>query len=265
MIDKNKQDKRIRPRKKLGQNWLTDQNILRKIIQAAEIQKTDNVLEVGPGQGVLTIELDKLAGKVLAVEKDRFLLEDLFQMEWQKTEFIEADILKFSEADLKKHFKSKPYKIVANLPYNITSKFFRKFLEQKYQPEEMLIMIQKEVGERIVNQNEMNLLALSVNFFAEPKILFTVKRTCFFPSPNVDSVVIKLSNIKTNKYKVKAESFFSVVKAGFASKRKLLISNLKKVSKNDLKPIFEKLNFDLNIRAEELSIDDWVKLVQNIE
>ncbi|NQT49409.1 ribosomal RNA small subunit methyltransferase A [Candidatus Kuenenbacteria bacterium] len=257
------------PKKSLGQNFLVDRNVIGKIIKAADLKKTDNVLEVGPGRGAITYELVERVKKVLAVEKDRALAEQLGENEKCKMQnhnqniklkIIEADILKIDFEEIKKEFNGEPYKIVANLPYNITSHFLRRFLEADYRPTEMILMVQREVAKRMIERApNMNMLAVAVQFFCKPKILFRVSNNCFKPKPRVESAVIRLADIDKNKHNVGQDKFFSVVKQGFGSKRKQLKNNLPGIEN-----ILDELGFKPTVRAQELGVEDWVKLVQSL-
>jgi len=255
----------IHPTKLRGQNFLIDDNILNKIVRESNIKKTDRVLEVGPGFGSLTAKLIDKSKKVLAVEFDRKLhqfLEDEYS-ESSNLKLLHKDVLKVEEKEITKNL-GKNYKIVANLPYSITSNFIRKFLEAKNKPSEMVLMIQKEVGERMLAKSpDMNILALSVQLFSKPKILFTVSESCFFPAPKVKSVVIRLELLKSDLSRKEQDLFFKLIKTGFSSKRKKLIGNLgKSFDKKLLHSFFEELGLDENVRAQELELDDWKKLVK---
>ena len=196
----------IRPTKSKGQNFLIDGNILNKIVQAADLKKTDTVLEVGPGLGCLTMELAKRAGKVISVELDRKLAAYLREMiqEYNNVEIVEGDILKLGVRGPANRagrqgsgtaYSLFPvgYKIVANLPYNITSRFLRKFLTAENKPSEMVLMIQKEVAQRIcAKAGDMSLLAVSVQYYGQPKIVDYVSKNCFWPSPEVDSAILRV-------------------------------------------------------------------------
>jgi 16S rRNA (adenine1518-N6/adenine1519-N6)-dimethyltransferase len=242
---------------------LIDKNILQKIIKTAQIKKSENVLEVGPGKGVLTKELSARARRVLAVEKDVALMPELLSLGLPSVDFVQADILKFSEDILRKAFNNKPYRIVANLPYNISSQFLKLFLERDYKPQNMLLMLQREVAERICSKNgEQSVLSLSVQFYAKPKIEFLVKRNSFFPAPKVDSAIISISTITPNKFEVAPTDFFAVVKLGFSQKRKQLKNNLKKYGSARVEACLLDLGYNPNVRAEELKLTDWVRLVQ---
>lgn len=275
----------IRPVKSKGQNFLIDKNILDKIISAADLKKDDTVLEVGPGFGVLTAELAKRAQKVFAVELDKKLFEYLSQKfaDFQVTsgitpfdsrvrqgprmdtrcpqvKLINADILQFEICNLKFN------KVVANLPYQITSAAIRKFLENKIKPEFLVLMVQKEVAERIcAKPGYMGLLSISAQFYGKPEIVSRVSKNCFWPAPKVDSAVLKITPIKREK--IDEEKFFRVVRAGFAHPRKQLRRNLADglnltVEKIDAAFVSVKLNS--KIRAEELSVEEWMALTDCI-
>jgi len=252
----------IRPSKRLGQNFLVDKNVLEKIIEAANISLDDIILEIGPGLGILTLELAKFAKKVIAIEKDRALCQILkiILKDYKNIEIIHADILKIASPQLKN------YKIVANLPYYITSPVIRKFLEAECKPEIMILMVQKEVAQRIcAKPPHMNLLAVAVQFYAGPaspaggpKIISYVSKNSFWPKPKVDSAIIRIVPAQTNE-KINREQFFKIVKAGFSSKRKMLKNNLKIDGS-----VLTKSGLDPKIRAENLSIENWIKLYEEI-
>lgn len=250
-----------RPSKGLGQNFLIDKNTLDKIITAADIKPDDFILEVGPGIGTLTEKLAEKAKQVIAVEKDETMIEILKETvkNFNNIEIIQGDILK-RELKLPKN-----YKIVANIPYYLTSPLIRKFLENPpagRQPQKMILMLQKEVAQRICsNPPDMSLLAVSVQFYADAKIISYVSKNCFWPAPKVDSAIIEI--IPENKYDIPTDDFFRVVKAGFSQPRKQLGNNLSKMLKVERGKINEVL-FNKNIqpkqRAETLSIKSWVDL-----
>lgn len=260
----------IKPSKAKGQNFLIDGNIVKKIIAGAGLTAEDTVLEIGPGLGVLTKELLACAKKVVAVELDRNVLHFLhteFKSEFKskKLLLVEGDALKINFYDL--GLADYNFKIVANLPYSITSHFFRQFLERGPRPAEITVMIQKEVAQRMLAQKgEMNLLALSTQFFAEAEILFMVPPTCFWPAPAVDSAVIRLK-LKTELPQIDSKKMFRLAKMGFASKRKQLHNNLAvglKLKSEDIKAIFRDLGWREDIRAQDLEMNDWLLLVQNL-
>src|SRR4030066_1853371 len=223
----------MKPKKNLGQNFLRDEKILEKIISAADLQPDDFVIEIGPGEGVLTEELAKHAKKVIAVEIDDNLVKVLRNKLRNKKniEIINADILKIDLRQLISKFQipNFSYKLVANLPYYITSPIIRLFLESELPPQEMILMVQKEVAERIVARlGKMSILALSVQYYAHPELLFYVEKIAFYPVPKVDSAVIKITYNKqfTNYNRDEVKKFFRVVRAGFSAKRKILLNNL---------------------------------------
>jgi 16S rRNA (adenine1518-N6/adenine1519-N6)-dimethyltransferase len=258
----------LKPKKLLGQNFLIDQNILNKIVKAAELTPTDNVLEVGAGLGVLTKQLIARVNQVLAVELDKSLFFVLKQelRKAKNLKLVNADILKIKIAELEEYFAQKPYKVVANIPYNITSNFLRKFLELEYQPNQLVLLIQKEVAQRIVAKpGQMSILSVSVQYYSEPKIIDYVSKNCFFPKPTVESAIIKLKVKDKAELEPKDEKrFFQLVKIGFSAKRKQLQNNLANglhISRDQVKVALKKAGLKETARAQELALDDWNTLV----
>lgn len=255
----------IRPSKSKGQNFLTDQSVVDRIIAAADIKAGETVLEVGPGLGVLTGELGKRAGRIVAVELDRQALEFLHAefFSYGNLELIEKDVLRLNRTEV--GLSDFGYKVVSNLPYNITSKFLRLFIEQSPRPSEMVLMVQKEVAQRIVAESgEMSLLSLACQFYADCGMLFEVTRDRFWPAPAVDSVVIRLK-LKENLPDVDVREMFRLARIGFASRRKQLHNNLAsglKISSGEAKEALKSLGLDEKIRAQDLSVDDWMALVE---
>jgi len=240
----------------LGQNFLVDRTILNKIISAGDLSKKDTVLEIGPGLGVLTQELAKRTKKVIAVEKDRTLcqiLKDMLRVEGiNNVKVINKDALTYK-------LQPTSYKLIANLPYYITSPVIRKFLEAKHKPELMVLMVQKEVAQRICAK-KMSLLSISVQFYAVPKIISYVSKKSFWPQPKVDSAILRIAPRKNadsyaEKRGINTRKFFNLVRTGFSSKRKMLKNNLK-IEESTL----EKLGINPRARAENLSIEQWLKL-----
>jgi 16S rRNA (adenine1518-N6/adenine1519-N6)-dimethyltransferase len=260
----------MRPKKSLGQNFLINPKVAERIALEADISKKDTVLEIGPGKGYLTKYLLAKAGKVVAVEKDEHLANELAEkykkeVEENKLVIIKKDILYFKMElgegkDTLRNYKN--YKIVANIPYNITGAILKQFLTEKNKPQSMTLMIQKEVAERILAQHgKESLLSISVKAYGNPKILFRVSRGNFFPSPNVDSAVINIKNISNKNFAendLKEEVFWEILHAGFAHKRKKLSSNLKKWAHASFLTSLE------NKRAEELTTTDWIHIVKTI-
>lgn len=252
-----------RAKKSLGQNFLKSGAILGKIVLGAELEPSDIVLEIGPGKGALTEKLLEKAQKVIAVEKDDALfafLEEKFAKNIKKGQLalINQDILEFRKAEMA---FSQNYKIVANIPYNITGAILKKFLTSENQPKTMTLLVQKEVAQRIVaNDKKESLLSISVKAYGSPKMLFKVPARFFSPAPKVDSAVIHIKDISKgifNENNIKEADFWEVLRVGFAQKRKKLSNNLKKVIKKDTLAEFA------DRRAEDLSISDWIKLVKN--
>jgi 16S rRNA (adenine1518-N6/adenine1519-N6)-dimethyltransferase len=252
-----------RAKKSLGQNFLINPKVAERIALEADISKNDTVLEIGPGTGNLTKYLLTRAKKVIAIEKDDNLADNLEkkfkkEIENKKLVLIKEDILKFNF--------SQKYKIVANIPYNITGAILKKFLTEKNKPESMTLMIQKEVADRILARDgKESLLSISVKAYGKPEILFRVSRGNFYPIPNVDSAVIGIKNISRKIFtdnNIEEGDFWEIVRAGFAHKRKKLSSNLKilpKYNKNSSLNLEKTLE---NKRPEELSLSDWVELVK---
>lgn len=262
----------IKAKKSLGQNFLKDEAILQRIVESADLSAEDVVIEIGPGQGALTELLAQKCQKVIAIELDNRLVEMLRSKLRNKenVEIIHDDILKINLPELvsKYEIRDTKYKIVANIPYYITAPIIRLLLETEFPPSEMVLMVQKEVAERIVAKpGDMSILAVSVQYYAQPKYLFTVPKTAFEPVPKVDSAVIKIviSNKQPVTSKEEDKSFFRIVKIGFSAKRKTLSNNLANGLQLDKKEIEEKLitlGFSTNVRAQELSVEDWKKLTE---
>jgi 16S rRNA (adenine1518-N6/adenine1519-N6)-dimethyltransferase len=272
----------ILPSRQKGQNFLINEDILDIIIKASDLKKSDEVLEIGPGFGILTQELAKKAGRVLAVELDKKLAEFL-RIQFKKSKdikIIEKDILDLEISDLpilrpvigeaSEGRGSKSYKLIANLPYNITSAVLRKFLENEYKPELIVVMVQKEVAERIcAKAGEMSLLSVSVQFYALPEIVEIVSKENFWPKPEIDSAILRLRprNYAELRGTTRnfSEDFFQIVRIGFSSRRKQLQNNLAnglKIKNQKIKEILEELKMDPLIRPQDLSISDWIKLVE---
>jgi 16S rRNA (adenine1518-N6/adenine1519-N6)-dimethyltransferase len=253
-------------KKSLGQHFLKSDKALRDIVEAGEVKQDDTILEIGPGQGVLTEKLVILAKKVLAVEKDDNLYEFLkekFKNEIKggRLDLIHGDILEFDINNLSR------YKVVANIPYNITGAIFKKFLQAENQPEKIVLLVQKEVAERIIARDEKeSILSLSVKCFGTPHYMGTVKAGSFAPAPKVDSAILLIDNISKNFFTNFSEkTFFELLHSGFKSKRKKLSSNLSGILPRDkVGEVFKELGLDPNVRAEDIHIRDWQKISQSI-
>lgn len=260
----------IVPKKSLGQNFLNNQEIVKRIIKDAKVSESDIVLEVGPGEGVLTEELAKKAKKVLAIEIDRELISFLAK-KFENTnnlKVFEGDVLKVNLKELFQNENISGYKLIANIPYYITSKIIRLFLETELQPKEIILMVQKEVAERIIAPpGKMSKLSVSVQYFAEAEMLFDVPRENFNPAPEVDSVIIRIFNIK-RRGSEDDKQFFKIVRSGFCARRKTLVNNLANslhLPKKEVGDMLKSLNISLNTRAQELSVDDWKILVGELQ
>ena len=279
----------MKPKKSLGQNFLRDKSVLEKIIQAAALKADDFVIEVGPGEGALTEELVKHANKVICIEKDDILAGNLarnFQFSLgnfesisndpilnfkNKAAVIAGDILKVNLPELIEKNDFQNYKVIANIPYYITSPIIQLFLETKYSPTEMILMVQKEVAERIcAAPGQMSILAVAVQYYAQAELLFYVDKNSFWPVPEVDSAVIRITSHSIPSPPAPLPStgeggkkFFRVVRAGFSARRKILANNLAsgfQLEKSATEEILKKSGLEPNVRAQELSIDQWRKL-----
>jgi len=249
-----------KPFKGMGQNFLVNRQTLEKIVSSADLKTEDVVLEVGPGLGTLTAELAKSAGRVIAVEKDQKMCEILKETlsGFENIQIINDDILKINSEP----YTLNPYKVVANIPYYLTSPLIRKFLETKYPPEFMLLMMQKEVAQRIcANPPDMSILAVSVQFYAKAEIISYVKKENFWPKPKVDSAIIKIVP-KTSENSISPDLFFKIVKAGFSHPRKQLGNNLLSLGdKEEITSWLLKNKIKPTQRAETLSVEDWTNLL----
>ncbi|GMU74063.1 MAG: ribosomal RNA small subunit methyltransferase A [Candidatus Campbellbacteria bacterium] len=255
-----------RAKKHLGQNFLKSKVVVAKMVAAADILEGDVVLEIGPGKGVLTEALLQTGCVVVAIEKDRELLpllQEKFQKEIaaNKLHLIEDDILQFSPE--KNTLLSHGYKLVANIPYYITGEILEKFLSNQHAPSCAVLLVQKEVAQRVVARDgRESILSISVKAFGTPKIVTAVPKKYFSPAPKVDSAVLLINNITKNNFKDMSEKrFFEIVKTGFAHKRKVLTSNLSSLfPKETLGAFFKEHGRPLSVRAEELSLSDWLSL-----
>lgn len=251
--------------KSLGQHWLRDRDTLAHIADCAELSMDDTVLEIGPGLGTLTSELLRRAGKVLAVEFDDELARKLpGQFPGKNLVVNSGDIVKFDLSTM-----PLGYKVVANVPYYITSKIVKMLMTASNKPSITVLLVQKEVAERLAaNPGKMSILSVSAQIFAEVALGDVVPAKLFTPTPKVDSQVVILKTRKSPfLVDVKEDVFFQVVKAGFSSKRKKLRSSLAgglKLPKDEIEVILKKANISPDVRAETLDLDDWVRLTRTI-
>lgn len=251
------------PKKSLGQHWLHNREVLSQIADAAKLTDTDTVLEIGPGLGTLTSELLRRANKVVAVEFDEALADKLpAQFPGKNLEVIQSDILHFDLSQL-----PAGYKVVANVPYYITSKIVQLLMTAKNKPATTVLLVQKEVAERLAaGPGDMSILAISAQSFAEVALGITVPAEYFTPPPKVDSAVVILKTRPEPIFKdIPEKDFFRVVKAGFSAPRKKIHSSLAGglgISKQKAQDLLEKSNINPELRAENLSLDDWVRLTK---
>jgi 16S rRNA (adenine1518-N6/adenine1519-N6)-dimethyltransferase len=264
----------LRARKGLGQHFLIDGEVLKRITSAAELTPADVVIEVGPGLGVLTRELARQTGWVIAIELDNKLAAALKQTlaSFNNITIINDDVLRIEPGDLITEQKTRfpqatGYKVVANLPYYITSPVLRHFLEASAKPQVMIVMVQKEVANAIVAKpGEMSLLSVSVQFYGEPRIIGYVPAQCFYPAPKVDSAILRIDPYPQPTVAVADEGgFFDLVRAGFTAPRKQIVNSLAQglgVSKGEVLSLLETASIVSQRRAETLTLDEWAWLWQ---
>lgn len=259
----------FKPKKNFGQNFLKSDKIAADIVASAEITPDDTIIEIGPGTGILTEQLVKTGATVFAIEKDFDLIKTLKRNigEPKNLKVIHQDALWFDLDTIKP-----PYKVVANIPYQITSPLIRKFIEGENKPEVIVMMVQKEVAERITakpGNSSRGLLTIIVEYYARPEILFGVSKKEFYPVPKVDSAVIKLKtkilDVKTKD--VNENAFFKIVKAGFSSKRQQIHNSLAatmRMEKAETLGILNEAGIEPTLRAEDLTLENWIVLTRVI-
>jgi 16S rRNA (adenine1518-N6/adenine1519-N6)-dimethyltransferase len=254
------------PKKSLGQHWLRDRDVLAHIADCAEVTGDDTVLEIGPGLGTLTSELLRRSKRVVAVEFDEELARKLpAQFPGKNLEVVQSDILAFDLTNL-----PDGYKVVANVPYYITSKIIQLLMTATNKPSVAVLLIQKEVAERLAAKpGDMSILAISAQLFADVSLGDIVPAALFTPAPKVDSQVVVLKT-RPEPYlsDVNEKDFFRIVKAGFSSKRKKLRSSLSgglSISTAQAEEYLKSAQVDPNSRAESLSLDDWVRLTRQVK
>ena len=257
--------------KSLGQNFLIDGNIVRNIADCAEISENDNIIEVGPGIGTLTEELALRAKKVLAIEIDESLKDLLKEsLPYENVKVIFSDVLKVDLKQLvKENFNDEPFKLVANLPYYITTPIISKFIEADLNLESITIMMQKEVAKRLAAEpstKDYGSLSVFVQFYTDVKYMFTVSKSSFMPRPKIDSAVVNLK-IKDDIVKIDQEKFFKIVKACFSKRRKTIANALTSygfdLDKSQILKALKLSNIDPKRRGETLTIDEFVVLTIN--
>jgi 16S rRNA (adenine1518-N6/adenine1519-N6)-dimethyltransferase len=284
MNHETENNKKITPKKRLGQNFLTQIGVIQKLVAAANIQPGQTILEIGPGTGNLTAELVKTGNKVIVVEKDREMIEILKERlphcggptpassrgldpRNNQLRIINQDALRFDETAI-----APPYKIAANLPFYLAAPLIRKFLESQNPPLSLTVIVQKEVAQRICAQPpQMSLLAISVQFYASVKIIDYISRGSFWPAPKVDCAILQIEpHIKEGDiYEAKfIAKFFQIAKAGFSHPRKQLAGNLANglnLDKIQITAGLAKNNLAPECRAETLTVENWIGLTQTFE
>ena len=260
---------RIRPNKRLGQNFLIDKNTLEKLVSAADINRGDTVLEIGAGIGTITADLAKLAKKVIAVEKDLSLVPILKDTTkgFKNIEIVIGDALKIEKMKIDWKLKVGNWKLIGNIPYYLTAPLIRKFLEIGTPPKSMTLMVQKEMAQRIcATPPDMSILAVSVQVYAKPEITSYVPRSSFWPQPEVDSAILRIVPlINANKKLTNADLFFRIVKSGFSSPRKQLINNLSNglgISREQAEQWLLGAMIAPERRAETLTVEEWLLLAK---
>lgn len=266
---------KLKPNTNVGQHFLIDPSVITASISAAQLSHHDIVVEIGPGLGVLTEQLTQNAGRVISIELDNRLRPILQALEaaHSNLETINQDFFKVNLAEL--GLRNAEYSVIANLPYQITSLCIKNLLTLEPWPKQMVLLVQREVAERIVAEpGQLSILGLSVQLYSHPTIIMDVPRGSFYPQPRVESAVLHIKDIRvaTPHLHTNEALFFKLVKAGFAQKRKKLLNNLqsmpynnKKIDAERLKILFSEMNISENVRAQELSLQQWLKMVDKIE
>jgi 16S rRNA (adenine1518-N6/adenine1519-N6)-dimethyltransferase len=256
----------LKARKGLGQHFLVDGEVLEFITSAAGLSPDDLVVEVGPGLGILTEALAKKAGGVIAIELDDRLAALLKKTlaSFKNVTIVNDDVLNIEPEELLKRQKSPLYKVVANLPYYITSPVLRHFLTASAKPGVMVVMVQQEVAEAIAAQpGDMSLLSVSVQFYGRPEIVRRVPAQAFYPAPEVDSALLRIELYPEPAVVVDEGGFFELVRAGFSAPRKQIGNSLSQglgLPKDGVLPLLERAEIDWQRRAETLTLEEWARL-----
>jgi 16S rRNA (adenine1518-N6/adenine1519-N6)-dimethyltransferase len=265
----------LKPKKRLGQHFLVDEAVLERILSAAEVSPGDIVVEIGPGLGILTERLAKVGARIIAVELDSKLVTVLKKRlaPFPDVKIVRADILKVTPEQLLQNNLPaselvRGYKVIANLPYYITSPVLRHFLEAQPQPSEMVVMVQKEVGEAIAaTPGKMSLLSVRTQFYSKPAIISYVPAVSFYPPPKVDSVILYLDVYSQPPIKISdVAGFFDIVVHGFSSPRKQLRNSLAhslEMPPSQVASLLDKVGIEGKRRAETLSLEEWRELWEN--
>lgn len=252
-------------KKKFGQNFIIDENIIKSIITKSDIDENTLVIEIGVGAGALTIGLSQFAKNVLCYEIDE-TLKQVLDVTLKNEKNVDIIYKDFLQADIKNDIKKYEYKkiyVIANLPYYITTPIIMRIIESKIDVDKIVVMVQKEVGDRFKaspNTKDYNSLSVFLNYYFDIRKLLDVSRNVFMPKPNVDSIVVEFRK-KENIYKVKNEDFFfKLIRDSFVQKRKTIRNNLKGYDLDKIETVLKKHNFDLSVRAEQLPIEIFVEL-----
>jgi 16S rRNA (adenine1518-N6/adenine1519-N6)-dimethyltransferase len=267
----------IKPRKQFGQHWLKDEVILEQIVEAAQLNPTDRVLEIGPGLGVLTAKILERVETLVAVEIDRDLCKKLIKKFGDRDNFLllQGDFLELDMAATIANFPKfkNPQQVIANIPYNITGPILEKLLGKIAKPaminyKSIVLLIQKEVGERLIaspDSRAFGALSVRVQYLADCQAICSVPAKAFYPIPKVDSVVVKLTPRSIENPAQNPKQLDSLVKIGFANKRKMLRNNLKAIIEVEkLNQLLIELEIDPETRAEDLSVRNWIDLSNKI-
>lgn len=258
-------------KKSLGQNFLKDETVIERILATADIQPMDQVFEIGPGTGRLTDALNGRAKKIVAMELDHQLVERLTK-HFETSEgvsILEGNILDVNLNEMLAHaeFESGKYKVVANIPYYITAPIIRTLLSLETAPQSLTLMVQKEVAERMTAKpGDMSLLSIMVQYYSDARIAFTVPKTAFDPVPKVDSAVVHL--VPKRRYDAEEDrKLFRIARAGFAARRKTLANNLSsslQLEKSVVSALLEDCGLSADIRAQALSLEDWIRVQEKL-
>ena len=256
--------------KSLGQNFLIDKNFVDKIVDGADISGK-NVIEVGPGIGTISYEMAKTCKKLVLIEVDETLIPILHEnmSDFRNVTIINQDILKTDLKEIQdKYFDGESFEFVSNLPYYITTPIIEKIFEEDLDCKSMTIMVQKEVADRMLateKDKDYSSLSVFVKYYSDAKLLTKVPKSVFMPQPKIDSAVLRL-DLRIYDEEVNREKLFALVRAGFLKRRKTILNSLSAVAeKEDLKKVFEKTGLKENLRAENLSLDDFIKIANELE
>jgi len=260
-----KQTENFMPKKRFGQNFLVNKNILDRIITTSNLKSNDIILEIGPGKGILTKAMAPKVKKIICIEKDRQLVELLKKEEgFSNIKIIAADILKYSFDQLPNNLK-----LVSNVPYNISTPIIEKIIHSKHKFNTVFLTVQLEYGQRIVaqpNTKNYGAFSLFVQYHCQPKLLFKIPPSAFRPKPKVSSCFLQLNLYREPKHKIAKEDFlFLIIRHAFSQRRKTILNSLSQLSsKAMLEKIFNKQNINSTLRAENLSMNDYIRICNTL-